>query len=146
MPKERTVWFSRALIALVLFSNLLAAVLFLARPQDYLAAYELTGPVGVTVVQGVGLLFVMWNVPYAVALVHPVRFRVSLLEAIAMQTIAVIGETLIRGSIPMAHGALRGSLQRFIVFDVVGLALLLLAFWISRDSRQRVRAQHDFVQ
>lgn len=146
MPIERRVWFARILIALVLISNLLAAVLFLAQPEDYLAAYELSGAVGVAVMQGFGLLFVMWNVPYAVALAHPVRFRVSLYEAVGMQALAVAGESLIRYGIPTTHAVLRSSILRFIVFDAAGLALLLLAVWLSRSSGQRIRVQHDFVQ
>ena len=145
-PSARKIWVARMLIALVLASNLLAAVAFLLQPETFLAAYELEGEVGAAVVRGVGLLFLMWNVPYAVALVHPVRFRVSLFEAIGMQTLAVVGESLILYSIPALHDTLRGSLQRFIVFDVAGLVLLVLAAWGLHSNSQRIRTQHDFIQ
>ncbi len=44
---------------------------------------------------GMGVLFLMWNVPYAVALWHPLRHRISLYEALAMQAIGLLGESLI---------------------------------------------------
>ena len=59
-----------------------------------------------------GVLFLMWNVPYAVALWHPVRHRVSLYEAVAMQTIGLIGESLILWSLGGAHPVAAGSVTR----------------------------------
>ncbi|HZW02947.1 MAG TPA: hypothetical protein VFF68_03400 [Anaerolineaceae bacterium] len=143
---EGAVWIGRALIALVLVSNGQAAVRFLTQPEDYLAAYELIGPAGEVAVRGFGLLFLMWNVPYAVALLHPLRFRVSLVEAIGMQALAVVGESLIRLSIPAEHAILRASLLRFILFDSAGLAALLVAAWVSHGAWQRFRTQHSLVQ
>jgi hypothetical protein len=74
----------------------------------------------------------MWNVPYLVALWHPVRYRISLYEALAMQTIGLVGEAIIYLTLPMIHIALRTSVLRFIVFDGLGLLLLVLAVWITR--------------
>ena len=73
----------------------------------------------------------MWNVPYAVALIHPLRYRVSLYEATAMQAIGLLGETLILISLPLGHSILQASLMRFITFDGAGLVLLLLAIWFA---------------
>jgi len=42
----------------------------------------------------------MWNVPYLVALWNPRRNRVSLWEALVMQVVGVIGESIILFSIP----------------------------------------------
>jgi hypothetical protein len=69
----------------------------------------------------------MWNVPYAFAAWHPLRNRVSLWEAVAMQLIGWVGEALIWGTLPAGHLALRATVTRFIVFDGAGLAALLAA-------------------
>ena len=82
-------------------------------------------------VRGLGLLFMMWNVPYAVALWHPVRCRVSLVEAVTMQTIGVTGETLLLATLPAGHNVIQASITRFIIFDASGLVLLLVAFWLA---------------
>ena len=92
----------------------------------------MTGAAGEAAVRGMGVLFLMWNVPYAVALWHPVRHRVSLYEAVAMQGIGVAGETLIWLSLPAAMVVARTSIGRFILFDAAGLALLALALLLSR--------------
>lgn len=125
---------ARLLIGAVLLMNVQCAAAFLVAPQTYAPAYELTGAVGAATLRGIGLLFLMWNVPYAVALSHPLRRRVSLYEAIAMQTLGVAGESLIRWSLPPGHAVLSASLLRFIVFDAAGLLALLLAAWITRGA------------
>ena len=85
--------------------------------------------------QGMGILFVMWNVPYAVALSHPVRRRVSLVEAIAMQAIGLFGETLLLFSLPGGHPALVDSVGRFILFDGVGLGALVIALAVTLELK-----------
>jgi hypothetical protein len=85
--------------------------------------------------RGLGVLFVMWNVPYVVALWHPVRHRISLYEALAMQTIGMVGESIIYLSLPAIHDLLRASIVRFIGFDTLGLVLLAVAAWITRRSK-----------
>jgi hypothetical protein len=85
-------------------------------------------------VRGLGLLFLMWNVPYAVALWHLVRHCVSLYEACVMQAIGLIGESLIRSSLPVAHIAARAAVGRFILFDAAGLLALLAAAWLTARS------------
>lgn len=123
-------WFASLLIGIVLFLNLQAAVQFIANPQPYLHAYELTGLVGRIVIQSTGILFLMWNIPYVFACWHPIRYRVSLLEAIIMQTIGLVGETLLWLDIPAQHAILKSSIERFILFDSLGWALLILATWL----------------
>ena len=126
---------ARVLIGLVILWNLQAALVFLLWPDRYTAAYELQDLAGAAVLRGIGVLFVMWNVPYAVALWHPVRQRVSLYEALAMQTIGLVGELVIYLSLPTTLAILRGSIYRFIIFDGLGLLLLLIAAWIKRESQ-----------
>jgi hypothetical protein len=76
-------WLARGLIAAVFLWNVQCAVAFLVAPATYTAGFELAGPAGAATVRGLGLLFLMWNVPYFVALLDPARRRVSLYEAIA---------------------------------------------------------------
>ena len=84
---------TRILIGIVVFFNLLCAVGYLVSPKLYLGGYALTADNGIPIVRGIGILFVMWNVPYLFALKNPFRNRPSLYEAIIMQFIGVAGET-----------------------------------------------------
>jgi len=125
---------SRALIALVLLVNLLCAFQFLISPSNFQRSFELAGLSGEAVLRGIGVLFVMWNVPYISAFIHPVRNRVSLFEAVVMQACGLTGEVLILFTLPTHSGLLTGSLQRFIYFDGAGLILLLVASFLSSRS------------
>ena len=110
--------------------NVQCALAFVGDPATYAASFELTGAPGSAAVRGVGLLFLMWNIPYLVALWDPLKQRVSLYEALAMQTVGLVGETLILLGLPVGYAVLRGSIGRFVVFDALGLAALgALAGW-----------------
>jgi hypothetical protein len=126
---------ARILIGVVILFNLQAAAVFLLWPDQYITSFELEGAVGGAMLRGLGVLFVMWNVPYVVALWHPVRHRISLYEALAMQTIGMVGESIIYLSLPAIHDLLRASIVRFIGFDTLGLVLLAVAAWITRRSK-----------
>jgi uncharacterized membrane protein YesL len=128
------VWIARALIGLVTFFNLQAAFLFLFSPQAYAPGFELSGAAGTAMVQGMGLLFVMWNVPYVFALLDPIRNRRSHLEAVIMQAVGVVGETALLWALPGAHPLIHASVLRFIVFDGSGLLLLLVAWLVTRQN------------
>lgn len=125
-------WLGRLLIASVLIWNVQCALAFLISPVAHVANFELSGAVGAAMVRGMGVLFLMWNVPYAVALWHPVRYRVALYETLAMQSIGLIGESLILMTLPAVHLVARASIIRFIVFDAAGLVLLLAAAWLTQ--------------
>jgi hypothetical protein len=125
---------ARGLVGLVILWNLQAALVFLLWPDRYTAAFELQGAVGAATLRGMGVLFLMWNIPYLVALWNPVRYRISLYEALAMQTIGLAGEGIIYLTVPVIHAVLRASILRFIAFDALGLLLLLLAAWITREN------------
>lgn len=127
-------WLSRLLIGIVTFLNLQAAFLFLFFPQNYAPGFELTGTVGNSMIQGMGLLFLMWNIPYIFALLQPVRNRRSLIEAILMQMIGAAGETLLLINLPGEHLLIKESVMRFILFDSSGLLLLLIAWIITRKK------------
>jgi hypothetical protein len=123
---------ARLFIGMVILFNLQVAFVFLIYPERYIYGFEVEGAVGGAMLRGLGVLFVMWNVPYAVALWNPVRQRISLYEALAMQTIGLVGESIIYFSLPAIHDLLRASLSHFIVFDALGLVLLAVAAWITR--------------
>jgi hypothetical protein len=58
---------ARLLIGMVILVNLQAALVFLIWPDMFTHAFELRGIMGEAVVRSWGILFIMWNVPYAVA-------------------------------------------------------------------------------
>ena len=72
---------ARGFIGVVILWNLQAAVVFMIWPERFSFGFELGGAVGGAMQRGLGVLFVMWNVPYAVARWHPVHQRISLYEA-----------------------------------------------------------------
>jgi hypothetical protein len=80
------------------------------------------------------VLFVMWNVPYLVALWHPRRNRVSLWEALVMQLIGLIGESAILLFLPAGYAVLRASILRFIAFDAAGVVMLGAALLLTRNQ------------
>lgn len=116
------------LIGVVFFVNIQAGFDFFFFPEKYAAAFELSGVTGQTVVAGTGLLFLMWNIPYAFALWNPIKNKISLMQAIVMQMIGCIGETVIFLRISqMQYPLLSSSIKRFIIFDSIGLVLLLIS-------------------
>jgi len=125
-------WLGRILILCVLVMNVQCAVVFILTPALFAPGFELQGPVGEAMVRGMGVLFLMWNVPYAVAAWQPQKQRVSMIEALLMQAIGVVGETAIFLALPLEHAVVRASVLRFVIFDSGGLVFLLAAAWITR--------------
>jgi len=130
--RDRRIWIGRVLIGAVFLMNVQAVVLFLWRPGSFAPAFELDGVVGAAAIRGIGILFLMWNVPYFVALLNPVRYRISLYEALTMQLIGVAGESMLLLSLASGHPMLEGSILRFVIFDSLGLLALLLTVWVTR--------------
>ncbi len=124
----------RFLIGLVLTINLQCVLSFLFAPGCYAPAFELSGYPGIAALKGLGVLFLMWNIPYITAFIHPTRFRTSLYEAIVMQTIGLTGEAFITLSVPPSSQILINSLQRFIFFDAAGLICLITAAVTLRNQ------------
>jgi hypothetical protein len=133
MKTTPRIWLARTLIGMVLTINVQSALVFLANPAGFTPAYELTGISGQAAIRGFGTLFLMWNIPYLVALIHPIKYRISLYETIAMQSIGLIGESWILWSLPVGHSILRDSIFRFIMFDGGGLIALILAAGITKS-------------
>jgi len=103
-----------------------AAFVFLFSPEAIAPGFELSGIPGAAAVRGIALLFVMWNVPYLVACWQPQKHSLALKEALAMQSIGLLGESWIFISLSAEHTLLQGSILRFIAFDAAGLALLVI--------------------
>jgi hypothetical protein len=131
--------FASILIGIVFIINIQAGIDFYFNPEKYTAAYELSGIPGEISVAGVGLLFIMWNVPYAFALWNPVKNTISLVQATIMQALGVIGEAaLLSRFSAQDFPYLASSIKRFIFFDGAGLILLLLAgFLIFRYKKEQ---------
>lgn len=124
------IWVARSLIGIVLFWNLLAAFQFIINPQRYIESFQVEGIPGQTAIIGFGILFLMWQVPYIFAFIHPIRFKNSLWQALIMQTIGVLGESVLLTTIPGSYHILRDSILRFILFDGAGFLILIFALLI----------------
>lgn len=92
------------------------------------------GQIGIITVISFGILFVMWNIPYIFAIIHPIKWDILLKVILLMQLIGVIGEIWI---FPLARdlASIRIMIQRFIMFDTAGLVLLGFALYTSRLKR-----------
>ncbi len=130
------IWICRLLVGIVTFINLMAAFEFMLQPEVYAPTFELSGESGAAIIQGVGLLFLMWNIPYLFALYHPMKHFVSLIESVIMQAIGVIGESVLLLVLPGEHPQIQASVERFIIFDGGGLVLLIITLICIQQIRK----------
>ena len=131
-------WIARLFIGIVTAWNLQASFIFIFSPGGFVRSYELSGVAGEAAVRGVGVLFLMWNVPYLFALQNPIRYQLALYFALLMQFVGLIGESYILSTLSMEHVILRTSIFRFITFDGVGLLLLALAYFLVKKKSASV--------
>jgi hypothetical protein len=130
MDRNWKKWGARFLIGMVLFFNVECAAAFLIAPDLYSPGFELNGEVGRSMVRGLGILFLMWNIPYLFALLNPSKNKSSTIETILMQAIGFVGESLLFAFLSPAHPVIKITIQRFIIFDGSGLLALILAAWL----------------
>jgi len=109
MTDDGRQWLARATLTVVLLANLSAAIPYVARPADYAAAYELTGTPGEVIVRGLGILFLMWAVPFIPAILQPTRNRVAFTCVLAMQIIGLAGESLMMATLLPGHDTLSAT-------------------------------------
>ena len=140
-PADARVWVARIAVGAVFLMNVQSALLFILTPGRYVAGFELAGVPGETAVRGLGIAFLMWNATYPLVVWDPRKHRTLFGVVLAQQFIGLVGETWLLLTLPAGHGALAAGVSRFIVFDIGGLALLLLAFMLharDRDGAERV--------
>jgi len=131
---NRETWLAQCLILLVTAWNLQAGLAFILQPERFAPGFMLSGAPGAAAVRGVGILFVMWNVPYLVALWNPQKYFLALQLAVAMQAVGLVGESYILSTLTAEYAVLSASITRFATFDGLGLLLLLVAFLLVRKS------------
>lgn len=125
-------WAVRGLLLPVWLWNLSAAVPFVLTPERYTWSFEVSGAVGEVFVRSLGLLFLMWVVPYGPALLNPYRHRVCVGVAVIQQLIGLLGESWMALTLPPGHAILLATGRRFIAFDAAGLVLLVGAWLLTR--------------
>ena len=136
-------WLARLLIGLVLFVNIHCALAFLCQPARYAPGFELEGVIGESLLRGMGVLFLMWNVPYLIAFIHPIRHKISLIETVVMQSIGLVGEGIIYLTLPQGHMIAQASIQRFIIFDGAGLVALIIALWSVQKKLDNIKSTSE---
>jgi len=95
-----------------------------------------SGVPGRVFVQGLGILFLMWNATYPPVILHPDRQRLLFRIVLAQQLIGLVGEAWVWLSLPAGHEALRAAGFRFIAFDGGGLLALAAAYALSRTRNR----------
>lgn len=131
---HRETWLARCLIFLVTAWNIQAGLAFIFQPERFAPAFMLGGVPGMAAVRGVGILFLMWNLPYLVALWHPRRHFLALQLAVSMQAVGLLGESFILSTLTAEYATLAASIWRFVAFDGIGLLLLIAALVSVRKS------------
>lgn len=129
------VWFARIAVGLVFAGNVACALAFVLQPDSYAAGFEITGVPGKTVVQGIGILFLMWNATYPPVILRPAAQSTLFAVVLVQQAIGVVGEIWLGLSLPAGHAALLDTGLRFLLFDGLGLALMGAAFVLLRVAR-----------
>lgn len=130
------VWMARAVVGAVFAVNVGCALSFLLRPGAYAPAFEVSGVPGRVFVQGLGILFLMWNATFPPVILHPDRQRLLFRIVLAQQLIGLVGEAWVWLSLPAGHEALRAAGFRFIAFDGGGLLALAAAYVLSRTGNR----------
>lgn len=127
-------WGARGAVLAVLLWNLSAALPFILAPEAYASAFELSGTVGAVLTRSIGVLFVMWVIPYFPVLRDPERYRMFLMVIIIQQLIGLGAETWMAFTLPAGHAALLATGRRFIAFDAAGMVLLTVAWMLTHHA------------
>ena len=136
--KHTTLWLARLALAVVFCFNVNCALVFIARPAVYAYGFEVSGVPGEALVRGVGILFLMWNVTYPLAIWNPHRYRWLFLIIIVQQVIGLIGETWMLLTLPPGHAVLARTGCRFIIFHGGGLVAMLVTFALMQLAGRKL--------
>lgn len=123
-------WAVRLCFAFVFVVNVQCALGFALAPEAYMGAYELGGVPGRVATQGIGIAFLMWNCTYPLVIWRPERHRALASVVLAQQVVGLVGESLIRATLPAGHDLLASSIDLFIAFDAIGLVLMAASWGI----------------
>ena len=133
-PRSRSLsvatWIVRLCFAFVFVVNVQCALGFALMPEAYMGAYELGGVPGRVATQGIGIAFLMWNCTYPLVIWQPRRHHTLVGVVLAQQAVGLIGESLIRATLPAGHDLLASSIDLFIAFDAIGLVLMAASWGI----------------
>lgn len=129
-------WGVRVAVGVVCGWNLTAAIPFVLDPGRYQAGFEVAGVGGAALVRGLGIVFLMWQVPFLPVILDPARYRVCLACLPAMQAIGLAGESWMLATLPVGHAALRATGWRFILFDAAGLVILAAAMAVVKKGER----------
>lgn len=142
-PTAVATWAVRLCFAFVFVVNVQCALGFALTPEAYMGAYELGGVPGRVATQGIGVAFLMWNCTYPLVIWKPQRHTALAGVVLAQQVVGLIGESLIRATLPADHDLLASSIDLFITFDAVGLILMGASFAalliLQKRDKQRGR-------
>lgn len=133
-------WAVRLCFAFVFAANVQCALGFVLAPEAYAGAYELAGVPGRVATQGIGVAFLMWNCTYPLVIWQPWRHRVLAGVVLAQQVVGLVGESLIRATLPTGHDLLARSIDLFITFDAAGLVLMGVSFAALAIAHRKGRA------
>jgi len=98
-------WAARIIVLLVCCWNLTAAIPFVLDPSGHVRSFEVSdcGVGGELLVRGLGVAFLMWQVPFLPVIWRPGRNRVCFCCLLGMQAIGLAGETLMLAGLPDGH-------------------------------------------
>ena len=136
---DRILWRARAIVGAVFLMNVSCALAFILQPEKYSPGFEVAGVPGRVYVQGMGILFLMWNATYPPVIFHPIRYRALFVVVLIQQAIGFAGETWLWLTLPAGHSPLRATGLRFMLFDGIGLIAMAGAYWLLMRQRARSR-------
>ena len=131
---DSILWLARIIVGAVFLMNVSCALAFILQPELYSPGFEVAGVPGRIYVQGLGILFLMWNATYPLVIFHPIRYRTLFVVVLVQQAIGFAGETCLWLTLPAGHSPLRGTGLRFMIFDGIGLIAMAVVYWLLRKS------------
>jgi hypothetical protein len=139
---DRILWLARIIVGAVFLMNVSCALAFILQPNTYSAGFEVAGVPGRIYVQGLGILFLMWNATYPLVIFHPIRYRSMFVVVLIQQAIGFIGETWLWLMLPSGHSPLRATGLRFMLFDGIGLITMAGAYWVLMRKKNATGGSH----